>query len=342
MAKTPSILPGGRHRKHNGTVTMNETSAGQVQGAKTIHGVPYNLLISRILRMRSGVVTLLALLCCSVGLLHAQSSDPNVQSIVNAVIDTCSRPTSIAVLKLDGSRPVVASRNVRPTEKFSEPGSSVKPILAWLAASKEVLSAGESIVCTGTTGEPRCFANHGRVDLRKALATSCNAFAFELAGRLGAEQIVQGFADFGFPRLDTALPNTLKAAWSYGTGHHPCYLEPAQLVSAYARLIDSLFSESSTVNATLREEILDGMRLVVEGAEGTAPLARNDRVTIAGKTGTGVGVKGGAGERTSSWFVGYAPVDRPRYIVVVSVLDGTNGGTDAAPIAREVLIRLLK
>ena len=53
---------------------------------------------------------------------------------------------------------------------------------------------------------------------------------------------------------------------------------------------------------------------------------------VAGKTGTGEV----AGKRDTSWFVSYAPADRPRWVVAVVVHQGGMGGMTAAPVARAV------
>ncbi len=53
---------------------------------------------------------------------------------------------------------------------------------------------------------------------------------------------------------------------------------------------------------------------------------------VAGKTGTGEVV----GQRDTSWFVSYAPADRPRWVVSVVVSQGGPGARTAAPVARSV------
>jgi penicillin-binding protein 2 len=80
-----------------------------------------------------------------------------------------------------------------------------------------------------------------------------------------------------------------------------------------------------------------GLELVVAG-RGTArgafagfPL---DEVSVAGKTGTATV----PGDRVpTSWFVGYAPADDPRYVVAVAVEDAGGGSRVAAPITRRIL-----
>lgn len=61
-----------------------------------------------------------------------------------------------------------------------------------------------------------------------------------------------------------------------------------------------------------------------------------DRGRVAGKTGTGEV----AGKQNTSWFVGWAPVEAPRYVVAVVVEEGGNGGATAAPITRLIYERI--
>jgi peptidoglycan glycosyltransferase len=56
---------------------------------------------------------------------------------------------------------------------------------------------------------------------------------------------------------------------------------------------------------------------------------------IAGKTGTAQNPHGAA----HSWFVGFAPADRPALAVAVMVEHGGYGSATAAPIARDLLVR---
>jgi penicillin-binding protein 2 len=53
---------------------------------------------------------------------------------------------------------------------------------------------------------------------------------------------------------------------------------------------------------------------------------------VAGKTGTGEV----AGKRDTSWFVSYAPANRPEWVVSVVVAQGGPGASTAAPVARAV------
>jgi peptidoglycan glycosyltransferase len=78
------------------------------------------------------------------------------------------------------------------------------------------------------------------------------------------------------------------------------------------------------------------MRSVVE--EGTGNPANLAGLNLAGKTGTAE-VPGG----NQAWFIGFAPAEKPRYAIAVTIekTDGF-GGTVAAPIAASVLKDLLQ
>jgi penicillin-binding protein 2 len=78
----------------------------------------------------------------------------------------------------------------------------------------------------------------------------------------------------------------------------------------------------------------DALQGVVE--EGTAKEAFRGfplrQWPVAGKTGTAEVF----GAQDTSWFVSYAPANRPRYAVAVVVAQGGTGATTAAPAAREI------
>jgi penicillin-binding protein 2 len=99
------------------------------------------------------------------------------------------------------------------------------------------------------------------------------------------------------------------------------------------------------------------MRAVVNDPRGTAFKARiidkqNPQFAMGGKTGTAQvrriteeerrnGLRKPEQvpwrERDHALFVGYAPVDDPKYVVAVVVEHGGGGSTVAAPIARDIL-----
>ena len=100
----------------------------------------------------------------------------------------------------------------------------------------------------------------------------------------------------------------------------------------------------------LRVEDLDsvkkGMIAVVNGEGGTGHNAQVPGLTVAGNTGTAqVHVDEDSSKNTwLAWFVGFAPVEKPKYAFAV-VYEGApgehvSGGSIAAPIAREILVKM--
>ncbi len=110
--------------------------------------------------------------------------------------------------------------------------------------------------------------------------------------------------------------------------------------------------KSSVVPLPLQEQTLRVLRRALwsvvnqDGTGKESRLVRHPEIEVAGKTGTVQVVKASAGVdsnelpedlRDHSWFVGYAPADRPTIAFAVFVEHGGHGGEQAAPIARQVL-----
>ncbi|HPE91607.1 MAG TPA: penicillin-binding transpeptidase domain-containing protein, partial [Synergistales bacterium] len=77
---------------------------------------------------------------------------------------------------------------------------------------------------------------------------------------------------------------------------------------------------------------------VKEGIEevvlrGTGRRAGQYGVSVAGKTGTAENPHGD----DHAWFVGYAPVENPRYVAVALVEAGLHGSSAAGPVVGELL-----
>jgi penicillin-binding protein A len=96
--------------------------------------------------------------------------------------------------------------------------------------------------------------------------------------------------------------------------------------------------QAEVMKESTAKELTEMMGRVVE--EGTGTQAALAGIQVAGKSGTAeVGVNR---EFTQPWFIAFAPIDDPRMAVAVT-LERTQGqgGTVAAPIARQVLESLL-
>ena len=96
--------------------------------------------------------------------------------------------------------------------------------------------------------------------------------------------------------------------------------------------------QSRVMKPETAEQLTAMMSRVVE--EGTGTAAALSGIRVAGKTGTAE--VGANREFTQPWFIAFAPVDNPRMAIAVTVERTTGqGGTVAAPIARQVLEALL-
>jgi len=81
------------------------------------------------------------------------------------------------------------------------------------------------------------------------------------------------------------------------------------------------------------EVLLEGLRLVVEGQDGTAKMLRNPDYSIGGKTGTAQNPHG----ENHSWFVGVAPLENPEIVVCAIVENAGHGSEVAAPVVGRVI-----
>jgi penicillin-binding protein 2 len=160
-----------------------------------------------------------------------------------------------------------------------------------------------------------------------------------------------------------------------GQGH--TLTTPLQLATMTARLVNGGKAVKPVLVRTIEEKgsqipewkhiglnpahlaiIMRGMDGVVNGAQGTAKGSRITEApySMGGKTGTAQvrritaamraqGIK----NETLPWrwrhhalFVGYGPVEAPRYVTAVVVEHGVGGAKAAAPIARDILLAIQK
>ncbi len=102
---------------------------------------------------------------------------------------------------------------------------------------------------------------------------------------------------------------------------------------------------SLTLNPANLGYVRQGMVDVVNSWAGTAKGARNDYVTMAGKTGTGEWVQNGE-KLYLSWFAGYVPAEEPKY-AFAAVCEGEpgeyiTGGRKSAPMVGKFFNELYK
>jgi penicillin-binding protein 2 len=295
-----------------------------------------------------------------------------VGEIVERALGQTPLPAAAVVLESSGKLVKAAGqRGADPARQALRPGSTVKPLLSYVAARAGTLSPDQHFKCEKRYAPMpgfHCYDKHGDLDLVGALRASCNAYFFDVAQKTGLQKIRAGFEGFGFGEPtglvseessgkipdDAALrhlaPNPkAKDLWPgftllLGLGHGPIQVTLAQLTGAYADLASRLTRESeqrahSQELQAVDRQILQGM-LACVGPEGTGAAAQVDGLEIAGKTGTAepgsYAEPGSEKGKENGWFVGFAPAKDPEIVVGVLVLSGGNGGASAAPIAKEI------
>ena len=160
-----------------------------------------------------------------------------------------------------------------------------------------------------------------------------------------------------------------------GIGQGYVLVTPMQLVTMLARVVNGGYAVTPTFIKPRKKEleqikrlkisrrnielVKQGMFEVVNGVGGTAKRAKFniDGAKMGGKTGTTQVRRISMKERKTgvirdeylpwklrnhAWFMGFTPVDNPRYAVAVIVEHGSSGSGVAAPIASKILQEALK
>jgi peptidoglycan glycosyltransferase len=221
----------------------------------------------------------------------------------------------------------------------------------------------------------------GPITLTDALTNSVNTVFGQVGEKVGKKTIIKYMRRFGFgakPQLDyphseMGVSGVLKGGRALNSGDSfdvgraaigqgQVLATPLQMVEVAAavgnhgvlmkpRLADKVTKpdgrvdeavESSQQSRVMKPDtahkVGEMMSKVVEEGTGTASALQGIRV--AGKTGTAEVDNGNANQ---AWFICFAPVDKPRYAVAVTIERTQEfGGVVAAPIAKNVLETLLK
>jgi peptidoglycan glycosyltransferase len=115
-----------------------------------------------------------------------------------------------------------------------------------------------------------------------------------------------------------------------------------RVVDREGRTVDDVEPEelSQVMKRATAREVGDMMADVVR--EGTGTAGALEGISVAGKTGTAqIDI---AADVNQPWFIAFAPRDRPKIAIAVTVerQQGGTGGTTAAPVAKAVLQELLR
>lgn len=246
------------------------------------------------------------------------------------------------------------------------PGSVFKMVVAAGVLEENLISLQEKFTCAGTyifsdQTEIKCSREHGKVDLKDAIAKSCNSTFIQLGLRLGKEKFIHYAKKLGFTiRMNNQSPPALLGNASIG--QQGVLVSPLQIANLYAtigrkgrycpwRIVAEVRNFQGDViqqfPVKTQEQVLKPetcaflMEALVEATrEGTGHNAWLEGIGTAGKTGTAqINEKG----KVIAWFAGITPLEKPRFAIVVMVeeikqssMATLSGGDTAAPIFKEV------
>ena len=259
------------------------------------------------------------------------------------------------------------------------PGSTWK--LATVAVGLETgvvkMTDKQPIPCTGGMQYGsryfRCWdkRGHGYLDLKGAIAKSCDVYFYQLGLKLGLARLVAGSVELGFQaKAGIDLPeekrsrfplnldyfdqkygkrnwtNSLVLSMAIGQGDN------SQTILNMAKFYTALGTDGRAARPQIKtgtpdrvkvmrlnDDQLQQIRQALVGVvtSGTAAASAIKGVQLAGKTGTaqsGTFVNGK--EQDHAWFVGFAPAEKPSIVVAVMIEFGGHG-TRAAQIASKII-----
>ena len=258
-----------------------------------------------------------------------------------------------------------------------QPGSIFKVVVAAAALEEGLVKPTDSFVCLGDKEQYiSCWhkPGHGPITFEEAFAQSCNPVFAELAIKLGPQKIIKYARAFGldsqniigYPlprdeRQDLELIGKPYNLVNSSIGQGPVLTTPVQLsamlnvivnngVYIEPRLVKGIINEQGQMNrhfpvgnshkvisCETAKEIKRLLLLVTE--KGVGKEAMVSGYLSAGKTGSAE--MGNGKETVNAWFSGFAPYDKPRYVVTVLVEEGISGGVTAAPVFREIVQGIL-
>ena len=267
-----------------------------------------------------------------------------------------------------------------------EPGSTYKPFTVSAGLENGTLTGEEAYYCTGslTVGKRNigCSHVHENINLKNAVAKSCNVAMMNIAFNEGAESFYQYQNLFGFGRktgIDlpgeadtsslvynaTTCENSATLATNAFGQNFNCTM--IQMASGFASLINGGYyykprvvkqvqNDSGDVveeigaevlRETISEETSETIRSYLEETvkSGTGTKAQIPGYSIGGKTGTAEKIPRNKEDYYIS-FMGFAPVDNPQLLIYVTIdepnVDNQANAALAVSLEKEGMEEILK
>jgi penicillin-binding protein A len=307
---------------------------------------------------------------------HARAAGVVLDPRTGAVLAIASVPSydpndfeaSFKQLSTDPHSPLLD----RALDGLYPPGSTFKTFTAAAALDSGTVTMDSRFNDPGyfTIGDFTLHNNEGEAsgyaDLTTAFALSSNVDFAQIALKMGTDTFydylgrwqIGNSLDFqlpaqpaGVPAKDTIVPGELA---QMGFGQGALLMSPLQMVLIDATIANagneprpylvrqilrdgtpaSVYSSgtlASPVSAEVAANVTKMMIAVMQ--RGTGAPVQLPGVLVAGKTGTATNPLGAS----HSWFIAFAPADKPRVAIAVVVENGGYGADAAGPIVRDVL-----
>jgi cell division protein FtsI/penicillin-binding protein 2 len=233
-----------------------------------------------------------------------------------------------------------------------QPCSVFKIVVAIAGLSEGVITPDTVINCSGGCW---MWPGHGPIDLRRALAVSCNPYFERVGERLGYENVQKYAHLLGLGSLSginvvgeaaghvpaTCRPEAVGHLSSHAAGIATSPVQIAVLLSAAVNggivFQPQLEPEAGLVPrerwrlppGTVLQGLADGFISAVN--EGSAPGAFDPDIVVGGKTGSCAQL---------GWFASFAPADHPEIVVVVFLRWGN--GHEASNVAGRIYQELYR
>jgi penicillin-binding protein 2 len=227
--------------------------------------------------------------------------------------------------------------------------------------------------------EFKCWGTHLDQDLVRAIAHSCDVFFYKVGLAVGPQMLHDYSVRFGLTRPTGVelpyeesgfVPNPIWKKiykfqkWysgdtaNFAIGQGEVMVTPLQITRMMAvfanrgKLVtpyllksidgqDFSASHRKIVDLHIKDKVIEsineGLRKVVSEEKGTASILANLGVSVAGKTGTAQNPRG----LSHGWFTGFAPYEKPRYVICVFIEHGEHGYL-AALVAKKIFEDILR
>ncbi|TPV95946.1 MAG: hypothetical protein B7733_07260 [Myxococcales bacterium FL481] len=191
------------------------------------------------------------------------------------------------------------------TDRRVHPASTLKPLLSAWALQTGTWPADAQRSCPGpdvAVHGVQCFRKHRPMTVARAIATSCNSYATEMATTIGRDEVRAALSRFG-------LPSQLSDETSWhidALGHGEVTVSAMELARAYVSLYAEIARDPKL------QPIADGLEQAVLADYGTLHGSVNPAVSLSAKS--------GAAQVDDGWLVwlaGGTPSRAPQRVVVL-------------------------